>query len=240
MSEKVVGVIGGMGPEATSYFYMRLITRTPARRDQEHLRVIIDSNAKIPDRTGSILAGEPEKALEAIASSAQLLEEMGAELLVMPCNSAHYFYDDLIPRIHVPMLDMIEEVFARIEQEGLGQVGLLATTGTVRTGVYARAAGDIGLIEPSEEDQEAIHQAIYEIKEHGGGEADRLRAQILAVVGHLKARGAEGVILGCTELPLLFGPEGEEGGTRRFDSTEILVEATLREAYPRLREGPYS
>jgi len=239
VSEKVVGVIGGMGPEATAYFYQRLITLTPARRDQDHLRVLIDSNAKIPDRTGSLLDGEGEKVLEAILASAQLLEDMGAELLAMPCNSAHYFYDDIIPRIHVPMIDMVEEVFARIEEEGLGQAGLLATTGTVKMGIYARAAGDIGLIEPSEEEQEKVHEAIYGIKASAGSGPGRARSQLLEVVEHLRERGAEGIILGCTELPLLLGPD-KGISLPFFDSTEILAKATLREAYPRLREGPYS
>ena len=170
-----------------------------------------------------------------IVATAQLLEDMGAELLVMPCNSAHYFYDDILPAIHVPMIDMIEEVFARVEAEDLGQVGLLATTGTVRTGIYARAAGDIGLIEPTEEQQEVVHQ----IKGAAGSGLKAVRGRLTGVIEQLASRGAEGIILGCTELPLVLSSNGEEG-LPRFDSTEILVEATLREAFPRLREGPYS
>lgn len=228
--EKVVGVIGGMGPEATICFYQRLTSRTPACKDQEHLHVIIDSNAKIPDRTTSILDGT-SATLDAVVASARMLEEMGAELLAMPCNSAHYHYEEIVSQIGIPFINMIEEVFAAVERAGLSRVGLLATTGTVTSGVYGRAAGEVELIVPDESGQQRVHAAIYSIKGAAGEQLQGIKQDLLAVLGELRERGTEGVILGCTEIPLLVGPEDVEGFPI-FDSTEILVEAVLREAFP--------
>ena len=238
MAEKVVGIIGGMGPEATADFYRRLVGRTPAGRDQEHLHVLINSNAKIPDRTLSILE-ESTAALEAIVESAQLLEAMGAEILAMPCNSAHFWYDEIIATIHVPLIHMIEEVFLAVEAAGLNRVGLLATRGTTRSGIYSDAAGEIDLLLPDEAGQEKVHEAIYSIKLTATGDTGPARRAILEEVESLQGQGAEGVILGCTEIPLVIGREHVRD-MPIFDSTDILVEAVLREALPRSAGTSYS
>jgi aspartate racemase len=228
--ERVVGVIGGMGPEATVRFYQRLTSRTPAGKDQEHLHVIIDSNSKIPDRTASIVGGT-SATLDAIIESARLLEEMGAQLLAMPCNSAHYYYREIISTIGVPLINMIEEVFSAVNRIGLGRVGLLATTGTVISGVYSEVAESVGLLLPDENDQERVHNAIYSIKGAAGEQLMEIKRDLLSVAEELRGEGAEGVILGCTEIPLLIGQEDIES-LHVFDSTEILVDAVLREAFP--------
>jgi aspartate racemase len=231
VSERIVGVLGGMGPEASADFYLRLTAATPAQCDQEHLRVLIDSNPKIPDRTESIRTGS-EATLKALIASARLLESAGAELLVMPCNSAHVWYDQLVAELRVPFINMIEEVFLAVERAGLTRVGLLATTGTVRSGVYADAAADIVLLEPDEALQERIQEAIYRIKGRAGqGPAANL-ATFSGAIEVLRAQGAEGIILGCTEIPIVVKPE-RFPEVPIFDSTQILVEATLREALPR-------
>ena len=238
MSEKVVGIIGGMGAEATADFYQRLVSRTPAGSDQEHLHVLINSNSKIPDRTTAIRDGSTE-IVDAIVETAQTLEAMGAEILAMPCNSAHYYYDDIIDRIQVPLIHMIEEVFMTVEAAGLSRVGLLATTGTVSSGIYTEAAGDIDVQLPDEEGQARIHEGIYSIKLTAGGDPERALAAFLQEIGRLQEQGAEGIILGCTEIPIVVKPHHLEG-MPLFDSTQVLVHAVLREAFPRRNEVAYS
>ncbi len=238
MSERIVGVLGGMGPEASADFYLRLTAATPAQRDQEHLRVLIDSNPKIPDRTESIRTGS-EATLKALITSARLLESAGAELLVMPCNSAHYWYDQLVAEVRVPFINMIEEVFLAVERAGLTRVGLLATTGTARSGVYADAAGDIVLLEPDEALQDRIQEAIYRIKGRAGQGPEESLVTFSGAIEVLRGKGAEGIILGCTEIPIVVKPE-RFPGVPIFDSTQILVEATLREALPRTLAQTYS
>lgn len=228
VDEKVVGVIGGMGPEASVLFYQRLTAATAAGSDQEHLHVIIDSNSKIPDRTESIREGS-SATLDAIVVSARRLQVMGAQIIAMPCNSAHYWYPQISIRIDIPLIHMIEEVFKSIMVSGPGRVGLLATSGTVSSGVYSKASGDVELILPDEENQERVHRAIYSIKGAAGQEMLGIRADLLEVVEGLRGRGAEGIILGCTEIPIVIGQK-DVGELPVFDSTQILVEATLREA----------
>ena len=238
MSEKVVGVLGGMGPEASADFYQRLTALTPAQCDQEHLHVIIDSRSKVPDRTGSMQTGS-DATLKALITSARMLEEAGAELLVMPCNSAHFWYDELITHIRVPFINMIEEVFLAVERAGLNQVGLLATSGTARSGVYAEAAGDIVLLQPDDETQDRVQEAIYRIKSLAGNRPEESLEIFTGVITSLRGEGAEGIILGCTEIPIVIKPE-HFPDIPIFDSTQILVEATLREALPRNLDRPYS
>ncbi len=229
VDEKIVGIIGGMGPEASVLFYQRLTAATAAGSDQEHLHVVIDSNSKIPDRTESIREGS-SATLDAIVVSARRLQVMGAHMLAMPCNSAHYWYPQISIRIDIPLIHMIEEVFKSIMVSGPGRVGLLATSGTASSGVYSKASGDIELILPDEEEQARVHSAIYSIKGAAGQERLDIRADLLEVVEGLRGQGAEGIILGCTEIPIVIGQE-DVRELPVFDSTQILVEATLREAF---------
>ncbi len=227
-SRTIVGVIGGMGPEATVEFFARLTALTPARRDQDHLHVIIDSQAGTPDRTEAIFSGS-SGVRDAMLASARRLETAGAGLLAMPCNSAHYWYEEVAGRIGIPFLNMIAEVFAEVRRRGPGKVGLLATTGTARSGVYERWSGEVELLLPDEAGQEAIHEAIYTVKGEAGGRPEQAKEAVLAVVSGLRNRGAEGIILGCTEIPLVVGP-ADIPDLPVFDSTDVLVAAVLRDA----------
>ena len=227
--KKIVGIIGGMGPEATADFYMRLVKRTPAGRDQDHLHVIMDGNAAIPDRTESFL-NESTATMVAVVESALRLEQMGAEILAMPCNSAHLWYDGIVSQLTVPLLNMVEEVFAAIREAGLRTVGLLATAGTLQSGLYERYAGDVNLLVPNDDERGRIHETVYAVKAGVGADEGEGKEVLFEIINGYRKRGAEGVILGCTEIPLLISRK-DLPDFPVFDSTDILVEATFQRAY---------
>ncbi|MFC1627950.1 aspartate/glutamate racemase family protein [Gemmatimonadota bacterium] len=227
--KKIVGIIGGMGPEATADFYMRLVKRTPAGSDQDHLHAIIDGNAAIPDRTESFL-NHSTATMDAVVESALQLERMGAEILAMPCNSAHIWYDGIVAQITVPLINMVEEVFSEVREAGLQRVGLLGTSGTLQSGLYERYAGDVNLLVPTDDERERIHGALYEVKAGVRPDEGEGRGTLLDIITGYREKGAEGVILGCTEIPLLVS-QNDLPGFPVFDSTGILVEATFRRAF---------
>lgn len=224
---KTVGIIGGMGPLATCDLFRKIIGKTPAQSDQEHIRVVIDSNTAIPDRTAAILEGGPDP-LPQLVRSAIGLEGMGAELLVMPCNTAHYFYDELVRFVRVPVLHMIRETLEEMRRRGIKNAGLLATDGTCRSGVYDRVfkGSGIRLLKPEGEAQAQVMRVIYQGVKAGKTAYDTAALE-LALDG-LEGQGAECFILGCTELPLAFELYGISRSS--LDPTAILAAAAVREA----------
>jgi aspartate racemase len=227
--EKTIGILGGMGPEATLDLFGKIIAATPAARDQDHLRVVIDSNPKVPDRTAAIVAGG-ESPVPAMTAGLRALQAAGADFAVIPCVSAHAFIDEL-QAAGLPILSMFAATvdYIREHHPAIRTVGLLATTGTLRAGRFAaelRRAG-IQVLEPEAPDQERVMAAIYAIKG-----ASRPRAEIAAdvrtVAERLAARGAAGVITGCTELPLVLRPG--ELALPVFDTVSILARAAVAKA----------
>jgi aspartate racemase len=202
---KTVGILGGMGPAATVDLFDAIVRGTPARTDQEHLHILVNNDPAIPDRTAAILHGGPDPRPRLIAA-AQLLERMGAELIAMPCNTAHYYWADLQTALAIPVLNMIHETaraVARLPQRAQ-QVGILATSATLRTGLYQEALRAAGLrpLEPDERELSQAMAAIYSIK---AGEDRQQAKALLAEAGHgLIGRGAQALILGCTEIPLVL------------------------------------
>ena len=230
--KKIVGILGGMGPLATCDLYEKIILATPAASDQDHLHVIIDSNTDIPDRTAAILHGG-EDPVPQLCRSAGLLLNAGAEVLCMPCNTAHYFYDRVFAFARAASPDaafvhMPRETARLARARGIGTVGLLATDGTIRSGVYARAFGDegIGVVTPDAAGQQAVMALIYEGVKAGNWQLDL--APVRAALRDLLHRGAETLILGCTELPVAFGRI--DFGVPTLDPTQVLAEAVVRTA----------
>lgn len=203
MAKKIIGIIGGMGPAATADLFTKIIDSTRASCDQEHLHVIIDSNTNIPDRTAALLNGGTDPTAE-LRLSARRLESAGAQLLVMPCNTAHCFYDEICAAVDIPVLHMIRLTAQTLRSEGVRKAGLLATDGTVRTGIYARCfeGSGIELITPPPEDQAAVMSIIYDGVKAGRRSFDTARFR--AAAQELLGRGAQTLILGCTELPPAF------------------------------------
>jgi len=228
-AHRIVGVLGGMGPLATADFYAKLVRLTPARADQDHLRVVIDSNPKIPDRTAA-LTGEGPDPTPALVATARALVRAGAELIAIPCNSAHAFLSAVRQGVTVPVLDMVDEVAAAVAalDPAPRAIGLLAASGTLRAGLYQRAlaARRIGLVEPTPDEQEAVMAVIRAVKT--GDLAPGVRERARESAGKLIERGAEALVLGCTELPLVLG--SQDVPVPVFDSTAILAAAAVREA----------
>lgn len=199
--EGILGVLGGMGPQATNTFYQRIIDRTQAEKDQEHLQVLIWSDAKIPDRTAGILAGPEaaEQVYQALLDGARLLERAGCTVLAIPCNTSHYFADRLQAQLKIPLIHMIRETVAAIQAMGKKTVGILATDGTVRTGIYQKELTAAGLtpVTLPEELQQVVMSIIYdEIKRGETGSREKFGE----VDAWLRQAGCDCAILGCTEL----------------------------------------
>lgn len=224
---KRVGIIGGMGPLATADLFQKIIERTDARSDDEHIHLLIDCNTSIPDRTRAILEGGPSPLAE-LVRSALGLEGMGAELLAMPCNTAHFFYGELLAFVRVPVLNMIGETLEEVRRSGIKKAGLLATEGTCRSGIYQEMFGGSGieLLLPEGEGQAEVTRVIYRGVKSGAAEYDV--SVLNRTLDRLAERGAETLILGCTELPIAFSRYGLD--RRTIDPTAILASAVVREA----------
>lgn len=219
--KKAIGIIGGMGPLATADLFEKIILHTRAACDQEHLRVYIDSNTNIPDRTAALLHGGADPTPE-LTASARGLERQGAEVLVMPCNTAHNFYDAVQAAVSAPVLHMIRLTAQALAGRGVRKAGLLATDGTVRTGIYQRTFAGTGveLLEPETEGQRAVMEMIYQGVKAGRRDYDAAPAR--RAMEALLERGAETLILGCTELPLAVDLYGLD-----FPVTDPTLELAL-------------
>ncbi len=229
---KIIGIIGGMGPAATVDLFQRLILATPASRDQEHLRILIDNNPAVPDRTAAIL-GRGDDPRPVLITMARRLVQMGAEVLGIPCNAAHYFYRDVQASVDVPILHMIRETAAHLVQThpAVRRVGLLATTGTIHAGLYQKELAVLGLecLLPGGADQAKVMEAICGPQGVKAGHlSEPARSTFLAVGESLARQGAEALILGCTEIPLAVGPD--DLPLPGIASTQALAEALVREA----------
>ncbi|MGV8146415.1 MAG: aspartate/glutamate racemase family protein [Alkaliphilus sp.] len=202
--KKTVGILGGMGPEATMNFFKRIIELTVASCDQEHIPMLIDNNVLIPDRTAYLL-GEGENPLMYILKSAMKLEMMGADLIVMPCNTAHYFHDDIKKFVKTPFINMIDGVARYIKQNfNVGKVGLLATGGTYSSEIYANTFKkfDISIVTPCVEVMKELMAIIRDIKK---GNKEECFKELKKIILSFKEQGIDIIILGCTELSLLRG-----------------------------------
>jgi aspartate racemase len=205
MPDRMIGILGGMGPEATADFFREILRLTPAQKDQDHIPVLIHSDPRVPERTSAILYGG-EDPVPFLIRAAVTLEKAGAGILAMPCNTAHYFLPRLQPAVRIPILNMIEETYQAIRGR-IGEaasVGLLATKGTILSGVYGDVFARHGMtiLAPDEEDQTRIEESIFMIK---AGTYDGSRQNIFESIGaRLMEAGASAIILGCTEIPLGF------------------------------------
>jgi len=228
----VVGILGGLGPWATLDLYRRILELTPAREDQDHLHVIIDSNPHVPDRTAAIL-GEGESPMPALAAGLRRLADAGAGFIAIPCNTAHHWIEELVRQSPVPVVDMVAEAVAAVQALGsVTCVGLLATTGTIRSGLYRRRFEERGvaMVVPDEPVQaDAVMGAIFGPTGIKVGHMNEANGRLLkGAADALVAAGAQAIIAGCTEIPLVLRPD--DVSVPLIDTQDCLARAVVRRA----------
>ena len=187
---------------ATVYFYEMLTEHTKADRDQEHIDILISSRATTPDRTAFVLGESTENPLSIMKEECEKLIKSGADIISIPCNTAHYFYDALSESIQVPIINIIRETVELIRKSGAGKIGILATAGTVRSGAYEKVCKELGVgyEAPDETHQQMLTDIIYgDIKQ--GRDADM--EKFMAVCRHMREKECDVLVLGCTELSLI-------------------------------------
>lgn len=238
-----IGVIGGVGPAATVDFMDKIVRNTPARRDQDHLKMTVEHDPQIPDRTEHLVGDGPDPTV-ALYAAAKRLEAADADLIAIPCNTAHAFVERIQPYLAIPIVNMLHETVREVVRRyGTGcAIGLLATDGTLASRVYhdaAQAAG-VRLVTPDAPHQALVMDAIYgPAGVKAGHTAGACREALLAAIAHLADRGAAVIVLGCTELPLIQ-PQDEAlaAGGRRvavLDPTDVLARACVAQAESRRR-----
>lgn len=202
---KTIGIIGGMGPAATIDLYKKMVDQTPAEKDQDHIHVIIDSYPQIEDRTGYILHGGKNPAPR-LVESAKRLEAAGADALIMPCNTAHYFAKDIESAVNIPLIHIVRCSAEAIKNNypETKKIGLIATTGTIKAGVYGNILKEYGFetINLPEAVENNIMDCIY--KGVKAGKTEEYSKLFQQCVDEITDLGADLLIEGCTEIPLLM------------------------------------
>lgn len=220
---RTIGVLGGMGPAATVLFFDYLVKLTPGDRDQDHIPIIIHNNPQIPDRTEAIV-NKGESPVKDLLAGAKLLEKAGADFICIPCNTAHYFLPAFESSIGIPVLNQLHCVRDAIlsTRPPVGRVGLLATKGTVRSGLYQQLLEGVGMevLVPKDDDLDDLYRVIQSLKK---SERDPARIRVLAK--QQVQAGAEALVLGCTELSLVADELSLD--IPIFDSTLILAKTAV-------------
>lgn len=228
-----VGVIGGVGPAATVCFLDLVVRHTAAERDQDHLDLVVLQHASIPDRTAYILGRSADDPGPVMAADARRLERLGVGFVVVPCNTAHHFTDEVAAAVGVPVLSIVDETADEVVQRGgVARVGVLATSGTLAASVYQRAfaARGVEALVPDDAEQDVVMRIIYE-QVKAGRPADV--AALHGVADALQARGADVVVLGCTELSVVAAEHDLLADARYVDSLDVLARRTVQRAgYP--------
>lgn len=224
---KVAGVLGGMGPDATVDFMAKVIALTPADKDQDHIHMLVDHNPKVPNRQDAILDGGEDPG-PAIAAMARRLEAAGADFLVIPCNTAYVFQSNIFDAVTIPLISIIDETIAAIGQQSsdVSAVGVLATDGCLKADVYQSAlrANGIRPVLPTQRELRELMKLVTKIK--AGDQSTAVSAALCKLANALVAQGAEAIIAGCTEIPLVL--EQTQLGVPLLSSTDVLAQKTVQ------------
>jgi aspartate racemase len=225
---KRLGILGGMGPAASAEFVNRLIAQTPASCDQEHIPFVLWNNPQIPDRSTSMRNGD-NKPLPFLLEGIRGLKAAGCDTIVIPCNTAHFWFNDII-KINIRTIHIVDSVASALRDVKVTNttIGVIGTQATVELGLYQTRLNDQGwnCIVPSKEEMSTLVQpAINLIK---CGELEQSHPMFMSVVDSLIARGAQAVVLGCTEIPLAV-KEDNHNGIPLINSIDSLVKAAIKE-----------
>ena len=235
MTDKTIGILGGMGPEATLDCFGKIIKNTPAKTDQEHLRVVMDSNPGVPDRIAAIL-GDGESPVPALAAGCRVLEKAGADFIIIPCVTVHFFLSEIQTQTDLPVLSIIDAVAEAVRRKipEARTVGLMGTIATIKAGLFQKRLADenINTLLPDSAAQVKIIDAIKDIKDV---RSERTRSEITTDLVEAarslidkKPQGARAIIAGCTEIPLAL--DQERLPVPYFDALTILARAAIRRA----------
>jgi len=216
---KKLGILGGMGPLATSRLYANIIKSTPAQKDQDHIDMVILNASHIPDRTNVILHESGESPLPYLLDALKTLENCGCDLIAIPCNTSHYFYGEMQNSCKTEILNMIDLTAEKLETLGVAQVYLMATAGTVKTGIYQKylSRRNIEIIVPSDEEINEMMRVIYEVKAGKNPDISKLE--------EIARHYGKPVILGCTELSTLNFKDTND--IKYIDAMEVLKDNIL-------------
>ncbi|MBK5145297.1 amino acid racemase [Budviciaceae bacterium BWR-B9] len=222
----LIGVLGGMGPAATVDLFNKFVTYTAAHNDQEHIPLIISSIPDIPDRTEALMH-HGQSPLPVMQDYLKRLEDAGAECIVIPCNTAHYWFSELKSACHVDMLSIVETTMKEVIFSGKKKVGLLATNATLYMGLYQKSIEELGFecIRPDENSQIKVMESIYALKSGDNQLAEYLMKE---QAEQLFKQGAEVIVLGCTEVPVILADEVKNNPNKYIDSTGSLVRAGIK------------
>ena len=230
-----IGILGGMGPEATSHFFNLIVKSCDAARDQEHVPVVVCSFPQMPDRVDAILRKGPSP-LPMLIKVVGSLKLAGADFVVIPCITAHYFHPAIAAQSRIPLVNIVEETAADVRKRhpAIKTIGLIATSGTVKTKIFHNAfkAEGISVVVPDSQGQKKVMNAIY-----GGIKAGVTkgapRKAILATASELIRRGAQGIVAGCTEIPLVL--RNEDISVPLIDPMRIAARVSIERAGGRVK-----
>jgi len=229
-----IGILGGMGPAATVDLYKKIISYTPAKCDQDHIRIFIDSNPQIPDRTNALNNGGNDP-VPFMLDSAQKLENAQVDFIIIPCNTAHVFIPRFADKLNIPVLSMIDVCVDYVLKKfpDIKKVGLLATSGTVSSNIYNNEfkKHGISVLTPQDDFQEKkVMTAIY--GDNGikaGNTSGKSHDLLIEAAQQLENNGAKLILMACTEIPLALHPE--DMAVPLLDPTDLLAQSAVKKAH---------
>jgi aspartate racemase len=223
---RLIGILGGMGPAATLDLQQKILAATPAEHDQDHVPTLVWNVPQMPDRLAAI-RGDGPSPLPHLIQAARIMENAGASAIAMPCNTAHFWANELAAALNIPLLHIADAVLA-VLPAATRRIGLLSTPATVQAGFYQRRfeEREIETLLPSAAESEQLMSAIRAVK---AGRMDQAHAPFLAVATSLRDRGADTLLLACTELPLIS--PGTSIEAQCVDPTAALAHACIRHAF---------
>lgn len=227
--ERTIGIIGGMGPAATVELMSRIIRKTPAEDDRDHVRLLVDSNPKVPSRIAAILEKTGTDPTPTLVAMAKGLEAAGAGLLVMPCNTAHHYHVAIAAAVNIPFISIVDVAVEHLRRNAphARRIGLLASPAVQQTGVYDAALARAGFT-PAYPDERVAARLLTIIKDVKAGDAGTAQAAALEEAALVFADSVDAMLVACTELSIL--PPPDLGAKPLFDTLDLLAAAAIEAA----------
>ena len=223
-SKRVVGIIGGMGPEATVLLMTKIIAKTEAEDDCDHVPVLVDNNTQVPSRIKAIIEKTGENPGPTIAMMAKRLEQNGASALAMPCNTAHHYKSEIVESVHIPFLDMIELTASRLKNMSIKSVGVLASPAVQQTGIFDQAFSNNGITTLYPANQIELLEAIQNVKKVGDNSSSR--SILVDSAEELVSSGADILLVACSELSIIA--DELKDSHCLLDTIDVLAEEIIK------------